>query len=205
MNQTQIEAAYESFRLAVHRHCNPPEEEWLFYKKNMHWKTFKKGEFMLQPGEPSDIYAYIYTGIMKQYFITEDGKEFITRFDCPLETSGDAATLWVRKPARQFIQAIVDVQSLVTTPGLLEELRVRHPVWDTGGRSVAEVRFIEKCDREYELLSYGAETRYELFLKRHGVHSNNIPQKDIASYIGVTPSTLNRIIKNFEKNNQNLL
>ena len=199
MTNNQVEAAYDSFKLAVLRHCNPPEEEWLFYKRNMHWKIFKKGEFLLQPGQPSDIYAYIYKGIMKQYFLTEHSKEFITRFDCPLETSGDAATLWAKKPARQYIQSITDVQALVTIFGLLEQLRVRHPVWDTGGRSIAEIRFFEKCDREYELLSYSAEVRYKFFLKRHGVNSHNIPQKDIACYIGVTSSTLNRIIKNSEK------
>jgi CRP-like cAMP-binding protein len=172
VNSATVELAYNGFYKAVHRHCTPPHEEWLFYKENMIPRTFKKGEFFLQPNQPSNVYAYIYSGIMKQYFLTVDGKEFITRFDCPDETSGDAATLWQRKPARQFI-----------------------PVWNIGGRSVAEIRFIEKCDREFELLSFDALTRYELFLKRHGVHSSKISQKDIASYIGVTPSSLNKIIK----------
>ncbi len=198
MNKNDIEAAYQQFNIAIHRHCDPPEAEWLFYKANMIPRTFRKGEFLLQPGEASNIYAFIYSGIMKQYFITEDGKEYITRFDCPTETSGDAATLWQNIPARQFIQAIVDVQALVTTPGLLYKLRARHSVWNEGGRSLAEIRFYEKCDREYELLSYSAEKRYELFLKRHGSNSENIPQKDIACYIGVTPSSLNKLIKKFK-------
>ncbi len=200
MNKSDTESAYNQFKLAIHRHCDPPESEWLFYKSNMIPKVFKKGEFLLQPGEPSNIYAFIYSGIMKQYFTTEDGKEFITRFDCPGETSGDAATLWKDVPARQFIQAVIDVKALVSTPGLLKKLRARHSVWHEGGRSLAEIRFFEKCDREYELLSFSAEKRYQLFLKRHGVNSENIPQKDIACYIGVTSSSLNKIIKKFKNN-----
>ncbi len=198
MNQADTDSAHEKFRLAIHRHCNPPEEEWLFYKENMKPKSFKKGDFLLKPGEASNIYAFIYFGIMKQYFITESGKEYITRFDCPGETSGDAATLWQNIPARQYIQALSEVKALVTTPGLLYKLRARHSVWHEGGRSLAEIRFYEKCDREYELLSFDAEKRYQLFLKRHGANSEMIPQKDIACYIGVTPSSLNKLIKKFQ-------
>ncbi len=198
MNEVTREAAYAHFHQAIHRHCNPPESEWQFYKSNMIPKTIKKGDFFLKPGEPSNIYAFVYSGIMKQYFITEDGREFITRFDCPGETSGDAATLWQNRPARQFIQAIADVEALVTTPNLLQRLWERHPVWNEGGRSLAEKRFFEKCDREYELLSYDAEKRYELFLTRHGRSSEKIPQKDVACYIGVTASSLNKIIKNYK-------
>jgi CRP-like cAMP-binding protein len=191
----EIEDAYRRFKLAIHRHCNPPEEEWLFYKSNMHPKTFRKGEFFLKPGEPANVYAFVYKGIFKQYFITEEGKEFITRFDCPDQTSGDAASLWRNIPARQYIQAITDVDALVTTPDLLQKLRDRHPVWHEGGRSLAEIRFFEKCDREYELLSLKAEDRYRLFMSRHGYNSELIPQKDVASYIGVTPSSLSKIVR----------
>lgn len=201
MDQNRIEMAQDCFYQAIHRHCQPPLNEWLFYKENMIPRHFKKGEFFLQPGEPSNIYAFIYTGIFKQYFITEDGREFITRFDCPLQTSGDAATLWQNKPARQYIQAITDVEALVTTPGLLMKLRDRHPVWHEGGRSLAEIRFFEKCDREYELLCFDAEKRYQIFLTRHGASSEKIPQKDVACYIGVTPSSLNKIISKHKKSN----
>ncbi|MBC7741406.1 MAG: Crp/Fnr family transcriptional regulator [Bdellovibrionaceae bacterium] len=195
MNAATIDLAYKSFYQAIHRHCAPPESEWLFYKENMVPRTFKKGDFFLKPGQPSNIYAFIYSGIMKQYFVTVDGKEFITRFDCPLETSGDAATLWQNKPARQYIEAITDVEALVSTPNFLQKLYAHHPVWNEGGRSLAEFRFFEKCDREFELLSYDAQTRYDLFLKRYGLNSAKISQKDMASYIGVTPSSLNKIIK----------
>jgi CRP-like cAMP-binding protein len=195
MTSEQIQSAFAQFEQAIHRHCNPPHEEWLFYKANMNPKFFKKGEFFLQPGDDSNRYAFVFSGIFKQYFITEDGREFITRFDCPQETSGDAATLWRNIPSRQYIQALTDVQALVTTPGLLKILRERHPVWHEGGRSLAEMRFFEKSDREFELLSHSAEKRYEIFLQRHGANSKLIPQKDIANYVGVTPSSLNKIIK----------
>lgn len=199
MKPKDIEAAYAHFKQAVHRYCNPPENEWLFYKENMIPTNFKKGEFLLKPGQPSNIYAFVYKGIFKQYFLTESGQEYITRFDCPNEASGDTPTLWQNRPARQFIQAVVDVEALVTTPDLLSKLRARHPVWIEGGRALAEYRYFEKCDREYELLSMNAEERYRAFLKRHGANSGHIPQKDVACYIGVTPSSLNKIIKAINK------
>lgn len=199
MDKNEIEAAYDKFEKAIHRHCDPPKEEWLFYKSHMHPRFFKKGDFFLKPGEPSNIYAFVFSGVFKQYFLTEQGKEFITRFDCPFETSGDAATLWRNLPARQYIQALTDVKALVTSPGLLKMLRDRHPVWHVGGRSLAEIRFFEKCDREYELLSCNAETRYQLFVQRHGQNVDSIPQKDAASYIGITQSSLNKLIKKSKK------
>ncbi|MFX6006831.1 hypothetical protein ABTF07_19860, partial [Acinetobacter baumannii] len=81
MKPKDVEAAFNMFERAIRRLCAPPESEWLFYKSNMHPRTFKKGELLIQPGEPSHIYAFVYTGIFKQYFITETGAEYITRFD----------------------------------------------------------------------------------------------------------------------------
>jgi CRP-like cAMP-binding protein len=60
--------------------------------------------------------------------------------------------------------------------------------------SLAEYLFLLRDQRESELLSLSATERYERFLREHASLGGQIPQHQIASYLGVTPVSLSRLI-----------
>lgn len=53
--------------------------------------------------------------------------------------------------------------------------------------------FMEKEEREIELLSADAKSRYRVFVTRYPELSGRISQYHIASYLGITPEALSRI------------
>jgi CRP-like cAMP-binding protein len=52
-----------------------------------------------------------------------------------------------------------------------------------------------KTKKEEQFLLYAAQERYENFARDYSHLLARVPQMHIASYLGVSPETLNRIIK----------
>ena len=71
------------------------------------------------------------------------------------------------------------------------------------GRIAAEHLYIEKFKRELSLLNKDAEARYIEMFEDYNELINDIPQKYLASYIGVTPQSLSRIKKKLFKDAEN--
>jgi CRP/FNR family cyclic AMP-dependent transcriptional regulator len=57
------------------------------------------------------------------------------------------------------------------------------------------MNFIVKTKKEEQFLLYAAQERYENFARDYSHLLARVPQMHIASYLGVSPETLNRIIK----------
>jgi hypothetical protein len=63
------------------------------------------------------------------------------------------------------------------------------------GRIFAERYFVEKENKEFEIITYDAEKRYQLFQQRYPQLEQLISQYHIASYLGISATQLSRIRK----------
>jgi hypothetical protein len=77
----------------------------------------------------------------------------------------------------------------------LQDVYKNSSVGNLIGRRASEVLFVLKTQREISLLKLNAEERYLQLLKEQPHLIQNIPQKYLASYIGITPQALSRIRK----------
>jgi CRP-like cAMP-binding protein len=101
----------------------------------------------------------------------------------------------VSLPARTHIEALEDCDLLV---GRYEDLRAlyrRHPGWQAAGRLIAEQHFIAKERREYEFLQQSASERYLAFRNERPDLAGRLAQYQVASYLGITPVALSRIVR----------
>ena len=62
-------------------------------------------------------------------------------------------------------------------------------------RIAAEASFIDKQQQQIELLTKTASERYQILLEKFPQLFQRIPQKYIASYLGITPQSLSRLRK----------
>jgi hypothetical protein len=62
-------------------------------------------------------------------------------------------------------------------------------------RKYTELIFVEKEQREVEIVLLDADKRYQIFQKKHSHIEQIIPQYQIASYLGITATQLSRIRK----------
>jgi CRP-like cAMP-binding protein len=177
-----------------------PESEWEYLEQKVNTKKVKKGEIILKAGDKADTFNLILNGFMRMYYIDPKGNEFTKTF----RTTNDVASPYVEMlqgiPSRIYIDALEDSTILSFKYADFVKLYERHDSWNTLGRKIAEKYFILKEHREYEFLTMTAKERYECFCKDYAHIMDKIPQFQIASYLGITPVSLSRLVKDIKKN-----
>jgi len=97
-------------------------------------------------------------------------------------------------PCRSHIQAMEDSELLIGDYDRMKKLYARNAGWQELGRRIAENFYVGKERREYELLQLSASERYLMFDQEYPGLARRIPQYYVASYLGITPVALSRIV-----------
>ena len=172
-----------------------PEDEQLNFASLFHEKIYKKGDHLIEVGEKSSFIGFITSGLVRFYFITSEGKEFNQTFKKENHLIADHYSLYTDRPTIFSIQALEDTTVLVANYQDVKKFYDKHRGWERMGRLILEENFVIKAERENELLTLNADERFKKFQERFKDFGSRISQKDIALYLGVNPSTLNRMIK----------
>ena len=140
----------------------------------------KKGQILQEEGE-LDTKAYIVqVGLLRSYAIDEKGKEHIFMFAPEGWIIGDGAP--PDEPGQLFKDALEDSE-VVVLKKRLEQPNV--------GKLLKRLFVLQK--RIIMLMSKPAILRYEHFIETYPGIPQRIPQKMIASYLGITPEALSKV------------
>jgi CRP-like cAMP-binding protein len=145
-------------------------------------KKFKKGEIIQYQGDVNTKVYYVEAGLLRSYTIDENGKEHIFMF-AP-EGWIVADSLPPDSPCELFIDALEDSMVKVVEK---EDDTIEH----NESKLIKRISVLQK--RIIMLLSSSAKERYEYFLDTYPNISQRIPQKMIASFIGITPQALSTL------------
>ncbi|MBP6185530.1 MAG: Crp/Fnr family transcriptional regulator [Saprospiraceae bacterium] len=163
---------------------------------NMHTRvTILKGEFLLKQGQTASEYYCLESGLIRSYAISSEGKDITTGFFGQNEIVIEVASLFLRTPTSENIQALtdcicwqinlIDFQKLADTiPGFME--------W--GRAWMAGVLFATK-QRSLSMITDPAIKRYQLLIEQHPNIIRHAKLRYIASYLGITDTSLSRIRK----------
>jgi len=176
-----------------------PSNEWSALSEVLQERVLGKGDFFLKSGTMAEEVGFIISGFCRQFYIHEDGSESNHTFNFENELVAGYPSLLEKVPSKYNIQAMENVELLVTSYAEFEEFFARHPCWERLGRKVAEWNYLLKMQRETAFLTKDAKERYlDVFETRPEI-IRRVPQYHLASYLGITASALNRIIKRLEK------
>lgn len=109
--------------------------------------------------------------------------------------SGSFPSFFTQKPSDYFIKALEHSRFLRIERNAFFGLLERYQEMNTWVRDASIQLLIGSVNREKELLSLSPRERYQLFLKRSPHLTHKVPQKYIASYLGITPETYSRLRK----------
>lgn len=174
------------------------KEEKYYLKSILKFKKLKKKEFLLQQGEVEENYYYVLSGCLRSFFIDNKGVEQVVQFSSSGWWLADNESILLNQPSKFNILAALDSEILVLSKYDKEESVKKIPKLETYYHESLERSVIFLRYRLYEILSLPAEEKYRNFCKSFPELINSIPQKHIASYIGVTPeffSSMKRKIK----------
>ncbi|GBF38333.1 Crp/Fnr family transcriptional regulator [Leptospira johnsonii] len=191
MDQKDLD--WEKIYQTVNRISPIPKEVW---KKSEQLYTVRKleyGDFLIKQGAKPTEFAFVFSGVLREYYLTDQGNEYIKSFNFPGDFTGSYFDLLTEQPSTCNIRAITDCELAVAKFSEFRKLFSQDIVWERLGRIFAENLFLKKARREYELLALSAEERYDLLLESRPDIEDIVPQYHIASYLGITPVSLSRI------------
>lgn len=171
------------------------EDEQGLLMSSFEERSLKKKEFLLREGEVSKGTAFVIEGVLRAYSVDKNGFDHIIQFAPPGWWTGDMYSYKTGKPARFFIDALENTDYMWISKHDLEELFTKIPKLERFFRILAENSLISHQNRLVSFLSLPAVERYKSFTEQYPSLTGLLPQKQIASYIGVTPEFLSKMLK----------
>ncbi len=168
------------------------DQEWLEFWSRMDLAEYKKNEFILKAGHVENYLYFLVSGIARLY-LNSDTKEFTLRFNFPGQFFNAYSSFFTRTPSCYSIEAITDIRLYRMSFDRLEELYKVTSNAAIVGRRALEYFYLLKEQREIRLLCHTAEENYRELQKEQPDLIQLIPQKYLASYLGITPQSLSRI------------
>lgn len=179
-------------RRTIERYVKLTDGEWAVVEACWARRSVTRGAFVSEAGRVEERFYIVESGVQRMYF-EHDGGEHCVGFAYDRSWSGDYDSFVSRKPGRFFVQAITDSVLLCIERDDLRRLFDTVPAMDRFGRLMLEELITGRATREIELLTLSAEERYRKLMARSAHLLQLVPQKDIASYLRMTPETFSRL------------
>ena len=160
-------------------------------------KLVKKNNYVLRQGDTCKDFVFVDKGCLRLYYV-KDGIEVSVWFAFQPSSAIEVYSFISEKPSDYFLQAIEDSEVLFLPKAELKNMYQSHPKMQEMMRNYWEAVLLDLISRFTALETDSAEKRY-LDLINNTDYLATIPQKYLASFIGVTPTSLSRIRKKIIK------
>jgi CRP-like cAMP-binding protein len=176
-------------------------EEFDFFASQLKPNALKKGEFLIREGDVCKFETFVTKGCLKSYYVDERGQEHILDFSIEGWWANDLYSFFTQTPSKSAVKAIEDTHVLQISKHDLEQVYETIPKFERFFRLLFQRAFITQREQINLILSTPAEERYILFMKNKPYAEDRFSQKDIASYLGITPQFLSSLKKKLRQVN----
>jgi CRP-like cAMP-binding protein len=151
------------------------------------------GEFLQRAGAVAQYSAFVAKGCLRKYIIDDEGNEHIVQFAPETWWLADPVSLTTGVPSQYFIDALEDSELLLLDAPSHETLVQKVAGYADSFRKGLQRHAAARDQRIASTLSRSAEERYLEFLSTYPSIASRVPQRMMASYLGVSPETISRI------------
>lgn len=168
------------------------EEEKLIVKRFEH-QTHKAKTILVQPGDDAQFTYFVLKGILRSYIVDQNGVEHILSFATAGWWVADMHSYLSQKLANMYIDVTEECEVLMIRKEDVEDLYLKVPALERFFRILTENSLVAHQQRVLDKMALTAEERYEKFMKNYPETVHCLPQKYIASYVGVTPEFFSKM------------
>lgn len=190
---------YDLILANVGKHITLDDHEISFFTSLLKEKHVDKKDFVLQEGQICQYISFVNSGLLRAYYLDNEDKESTIMFAVADWWITDMYCYIHQKPAMLTIQAVEDSHIFNLKKDDLEKLYVEVPKFEKFFRIIMQNAYIREQLRIIQNLSLSAEERYHNFLTKYPQIAKQVTQKQIASYLGVTPEFLSTLRANKSK------
>ncbi len=155
-----------------------------------------KDQYFSEAGLTAKRVGFILEGVIRFCYFDKKGENITSYFMDENNFFVDLYSFENRIPATGYVQAVTDCKILTFSDVHWLELSNTIMGWDKIVQKILSKSMMEKIDKLNPIISEDATTRYLSFLEKHPNLANRIPLSYLASYLGITPSSLSRVRKN---------
>jgi CRP-like cAMP-binding protein len=165
-------------------------------------RPFRQGEIIVESGEPARYLIFTNTGYLMTSYTDKDDTEHVIQISGEGWWSGDTYSL-SPSPTTPFTTKGLSEGEALLLPRLAHDYLLDHfPKFERYFRLIFHKGLMRQQLRYIEGFSTSAEERYRSFINAYPTIIRDVPQKYIASYLGITPEFLSRIRKKLANDTQ---
>ncbi|OQP62866.1 hypothetical protein A3860_26510 [Niastella vici] len=179
----------------VAKHISLSREEAAHFTSLLIYKEVPKKTTLLAEGHACNQLSYVHSGALRSYCLDKEGKESTIMFAVADWWLTDMYCFLNDKPAMMYIEAIEDSCILNLSRENFNNLFNAVPKFERFFRILLQNAYTREQLRTIENLTLTAEERYFRFINKYPQIASQVTQKQIASYLGITPEFLSAIRK----------
>lgn len=155
-----------------------------------------KDQYFSEAGKIAQQVGFILDGVIRVCYYNNKGEEITKYFIEENNMVVDLESFDNEICSNAYVQAVTDCKMIVFSRKDWTELLDIIIPWQAIVNKIISRALRQKVERRSPLVSEDATTRYLMFLKIYPNIVNRVPLSYVASYLGMTQSSLSRIRKN---------
>jgi CRP-like cAMP-binding protein len=165
---------------------------------NLLIREYPKGTVLLREGELCNECFLILKGLIRSYYLKEEGDEITTDFHME-EQVASPSCFGSSTPSDLFLECLEDTVAFVGTPQMESDMFLKFPQLETMSRVMGEKIMANYKDSYDTFKMSSPEQRYLNLVETNYDLIQRAPQYQIASFLGMKPESLSRIRKRLSK------
>lgn len=157
--------------------------------------SFKKGETIFRHGQILNEYLILENGLVRSFTYNFRGEDITIDFFCNSEVVIEVLSLFQRIALQENLQALTDCKGWVISYDIFQELFHSIPGFTEWGRLWMTSKLFQFKQKSIDMVTLSAKERYMQLMKERPQVIQNAPLKQIATYLGITDTSLSRIRK----------
>lgn len=174
-------------------HVTLDDDEKKLFVGLLKTKAIKRKRFLLREGEICRYSTFVNKGCLRGFTYDRNGFEHVLTFAPPGWWIGDMYSIITQKPGTLNIEALEDSELLLLSKPDQELICQKVPKLEHFFRIIIENSLVSSHQRLMESVSLSTEERYLNFCRKYPMLVKTLPQKQIASYLGVTPEFFSKM------------
>lgn len=184
---------YDIILKNIGKHISLDKEEVSYFLSLLKEKKFSKKSMILKEEQLCKEISFVQSGAVRAFYRDKTGRESTIMFAINDWWVTDMLCFINQQPAMLNIEAIEDSVLLQLQKEDLDKLYIKVPKFERFFRIIMQNAYVREQCRVVQTLSLSAEERYNVFLDKYPKIAKQVTQKQIASYLGITPEFLSMI------------
>lgn len=167
--------------------------EWEDFAAIWQSVSYKRKTVLTAAGETERHLYFVLEGVQRAFYVDADNEATIV-FTYPHSFSGIADSFLTQQPSRYFLETLTASSFLRTSYQQVQVLMDKYHNVERLIRLFTSYALRGVLERQVELLSFSAEEKFKILLKRSPHVLQLIPHKYLASYMGMDATTFSKLL-----------